>query len=232
MQRTALAFALGLVVHSAEATQADQSPPAAAPASAAASAAAPAFAACVRHREGQSRPPFPAAAQSAGIFGRVLARLHFEAADQPPQVELVHRPRAEPLAEAVHAWALGLRMPCHTGGRITVKHEYRFRYGGEHPDFRPFRLPELLALAQRPEDRQSFVTAGMRCPLRISWTYYQPQMPNVVKIAGDPDPAHAPVVERLARLDLALSPVASDIAWGSTARFEIPCHPPASANKE
>jgi hypothetical protein len=53
---------------------------------------------------------------------------------------------------------------------------------------------------------------------------------------GAPDGAPADAIAkqalaRLARLELALSPVADDMAWGATAHFEVPCHSPAAASK-
>ncbi len=142
MRLAALAVAwasgFGLALHAAETVQADTDNPEAA--------------ACIRHVDGVAGPPYPAAARRAEIFGRVLAVLHFDAADQPPQVELVHRPRSAPLADSVHSWSQGLRMPCHAGGRISVRQIHQFRFVGEHSGFRDVKLSALLALARQPVD--------------------------------------------------------------------------------
>jgi hypothetical protein len=197
--------------------------------------ATPMAATCVEHVGGQPGPAFPPTASRTNVFGNVVAALHFDAPDRPPEVALWHRPRASALAAAVHQWATGLRMPCHGGARHTVERTFAFRYRGEQPGFRDLQLPHLLALARGAEHRQPFDTTGMRCPLQVAWTYRQPQLPNAVRIEGEPDPAHAGIIDRLARMDLSLSSTAADIAWGSTARFEIPCHPqelPAPQPKE
>lgn len=192
-------------------------------------------ASCVKHVSGQSGPLFPPAASRTHVFGNVLATLHFDAPDRPPGVELWHRPRAKALAAAVREWAAGLRMPCHVGGRHTEDRTFAFRFQGEQAGFRDLQLPHLLALARGAEHRQPFDTTGLRCPLQVAWTYRQPQLPNAVRVEGAPDPAHAGIIDRLRRMDLSLSSTAADIAWGSTARFEIPCHPqelPAPQPKE
>lgn len=195
----------------------------------------PLAAACVEHVAGQREPAFPPTASRTNVFGNVVAALHFDAPDRPPEVALWHRPRASALAAAVHDWAAGLRMPCHGGGRHTVESAFAFRYAGERAGFRDLQLSHLLALARGAEQRQPFDTTGMRCPLQVAWTYRQPQLPNAVRVEGEPDPAHAGIIDRLRRMDLSLSSTAADIAWGSTARFEIPCHPselPAPQPKE
>lgn len=234
MRRAALAAALGLAVHGAAlaqtAPQTDaQADPQPAPPT---PGEPPAAASCITHVEGAKAPAYPQSAMRAHRFGRVQASLHFDAPDRAPVVELLHRPRAEPLAAAVRTWAQGLRMPCHAGERQTVKQTHRFFFEGENPGFRALRVPELLALARPRQERRPFDTTGMPCPVQVAWTYYQPQRLNEVRVEGEAHPAHAPLLERLARLELALSPAADDMAWGATARFEIPCHPPESVNKE
>jgi hypothetical protein len=62
--------------------------------------------------------------------------------------------------------------------------------------------------------------------VQLAWTCRQPPWPNAVRVEGEPEPGHAGMIDRLRRMDPSLSSTASDIAWGSTARFEVPCHPP------
>lgn len=225
MRRAALAAALGLAVHGAALAQTEAQPAPPTPGE------PPVPASCITHLEGAKAPAYPQSALRAQRFGRVQATLHFYASDQAPEVELLHRPRAEPLAAAVRAWAQGLRMPCHPGERQTVQQTHRFFFEGETPGFRALRVPDLLALARPREERRPLDTTGMPCPVQVAWTYYRPQRLNEVRVEGEAHPAHAPLLERLARLELALSPVADDMAWGATAQFEVPCHPPEAVSK-
>jgi hypothetical protein len=223
----ALTFALGVAAHGLAWAQAE-APSVVDAVDAVDAAQTLVLAGCITHLQGAKAPEYPRAASRANRFGRVFATLHFDAPDRAPEVELLHRPRADALGAAVRSWARDLRMPCHAGQRVSVKQSHQFFFQGESPGFKSLRLPDLLALARHRADRQPFDTAGMPCPMQVSWTYLQPQHPNRVRIQGEPHPAHAPVHERLARMDLALTGPAGDMAWGATAQFEIPCQPPES----
>ncbi|MCE2907859.1 MAG: hypothetical protein ACK5UM_18035 [Pseudomonadota bacterium] len=188
---------------------------------------------CVQHPVPRSQPAFPLPARQAGLRGRVLVMLHFDAPDRPPALELVHRPSAYILREAIQTWAADLRRPCHAGERLSVRLVFAYQFEGESAGFGRFGATDLLALARGgPGQRQAFDTTGMRCPIAVRWQYLRPYRPNEVTVLGPPDPAHAPVVARLQALELALTRPAADVAWGDVASFEIPCHPSPSAPKE
>ncbi len=227
MQRTALSLSLLALVAAARA---------AAPAPGEPTTWAdpqPAVVTCIAHERAGSPPDFPRLAREAGVRGRILAVLHFHAADQPPVVELLHRPSVHVLREAVEAWADGLRRPCHVGARYSTEVLFDFRFTGETARLRPVALADLLGLARHREQRVPAVPGpDARCPLSVRWQYLQPYRPNRVFVLGPAEPGHVPIIEQLAALELALTKAAADAAWGDTTTIEIPCHPSQSPTKE
>ncbi len=187
------------------------------------------FGDCVQHQKPGSQPEYTREARSAQVRGRVLAKLRFDAADQPPSVELFHRPSVTMLREPVLDWLQGLRRPCHAGDSRSMRVTFAFGFVGERAGFSTFKFENLLALAR---DRRPIDTTGTRCPLTVRWRYLQPYLPNSVTVDGPPDPAQAPIVARLAAMELALTRQAADAAWGDAATFEIPCSNPDSKPKE
>jgi hypothetical protein len=186
---------------------------------------------CLVHQEEDQALDYPRSARQLGAYGHIVARLDFDAADQPPQVQLFHRPLTTVLREPLLAWLAGLRMPCHRGaGRETVWRTFAFRFTDTTTGFRRFEFSQLLALARdRSEITRPWAVAEGRCPLPVRWQFLQPYLPNRVVIDGPAEPGHAALVQRLERLELALTAVAADAVWGHTARFEIPCQAPAPA---
>lgn len=189
--------------------------------------------ACIEHLQPGSKPDFPRLARQRAVRGRIVAVVHFDAADRPPVVELLHRPTAHVLREAVEAWAEGLRRPCHAGARFSTQYTFDFQFIGETARLRPVQLADLLALARQRQHRTAAALGdGARCPLSVRWQYLQPYRANRVQVIGPAQPGHGPIIEQLAGLELALTRVAADAAWGDTTTIEIPCHTSQNPPKE
>jgi len=201
MPRAALAWCLfALAAAARAAAQAPAQEPSAAP-----DGLEPSATGCIEHLRPHSKPDFPRLARQWGVRGRIVALVHFDAADRPPVVELFHRPTVHVLRGAVEDWAEGLRRPCHERARFSTQYPYR----------------SAVALGE-----------GARCPLRVRWQYLQPYRANRVQVLGAAQPGHGPIIERLARLELALTKVAADSAWGDTTTIDVPCHTSQNSHKE
>lgn len=188
---------------------------------------------CIEHLRPDSKPDFPRLARQWGVRGRIVALVHFDAADRPPVVELFHRPTVHVLRGAVEDWAEGLRRPCHEGARFSTQYTFDFQFDGETARLRPVALANLLVLARHREHRSAVALGeGARCPLRVRWQYLQPYRANRVQVLGAAQPGHGPIIERLARLELALTKVAADAAWGDITTIDVPCHPSQNLPKE
>ncbi len=184
--------------------------------------------ACVRHERGgaDARPAFPMRAEQGGLQGRVLARLRFDAPDQPPTAEVHSRPSAAPFAETVERWVKGLRMPCHPGGGpIEGRWMFEFRLEGEgHFGFRPLSLPALLGSTRGIRQLTlAFDTTQMGCPFELEFSYLRPRWPNGVGELGTPDPARRPLLEWLETIELDLAPRLLDSVYGDRTRVTVPC---------
>lgn len=181
---------------------------------------------CQTHVDGPgAQPGYPLLARSNGLQGRVLAELRFEAPDRPPVARVYAAPGHQALASEAEHWLAGLRVPCLTGGPIRSSVIFIFRFEDEPGfGFKPMTLTQFMAATKHiASERLQFDTSQMGCPFRVSLTYRQPYMRNVVGSVGGYDPARHPLLEwlRNAQLDLPRHSLAS--VFGDTADISVPC---------
>lgn len=190
---------------------------------------------CVVHQSGEDRPDYPDFEK--GLWGRVLAKLRFEAPDRPPIAQVHARPSARRLQQEIESWVQGLRMPCHTG----EPNEYIINY---------IFMPERLAHGWKPNvgfaqllpsvppeqlRRIPSSTAVMGCPFPVEFALRQPMLPNHVAQLGDWRAERQPLIEWLQGIHLVADEQVLDRVYGDTLRFDIPCYTipsTSSANKE
>ncbi len=221
--------------HAAEASNAVASPPSA---SSAATTPAPAagesesqrtqrLLACLRHTEGLKQLEYPEALRRQGAQGRVVARLRFTAADQPPEVELLHRPAVREFQFLVNDYVRKLRMPCHDGAAFRLQQLYVFVIEGSNFGFKPGLGFEELLQHARTRTPQTVVldTSTMGCPFHIKYFYLQPLRRNGVWVdeAGPALPSRRPLLDALADSELTLVGASLSAVYADTARLQVPC---------
>jgi hypothetical protein len=184
-----------------------------------------AYVACLRHEDGDARPDYPEEAMRSDLQGRLYARLNFTAPDRAPEVDVLHRDEAVPLARAVRRWVKGLRMPCHTGSAVLVQYTFTFVMGGDSAyGFKPLTLLDLLSLTRGIRSRAlSLDTSTMGCPFELRMRYLQPKRPNEVGEVGERDPRRRPVIELLQAADLELRAPVLNSVYADTVRVSVPC---------
>ncbi|MBI5257154.1 MAG: hypothetical protein HY855_11685 [Burkholderiales bacterium] len=181
---------------------------------------------CVIHTGGKEKPDYPLSALNAGLQGRVLSRLRFEAPDKPPAAEVFSRPSARLLRYAIEHWVERLRMPCHDGKRpIEATWSFSFVLEGESYGFRPgLSLRQVLPMVRGIHEAtlaHDFTTMG--CPFDVTLQYRRPDLPNLVGERGDHDPARRPFLDWLARVEFDLPRNMLDAVYGDTLEFQVPC---------
>jgi hypothetical protein len=183
--------------------------------------------ACLRHTEGLQKLEYPEALRRQGAQGRVVARLHFTAADQAPQVELLHRPAAREFQFLVDDYVRKLRMPCHDGAVFRLQQLYVFKIEGTDFGFRPGLGFEELLQHARTRTPQTVVldTSTMGCPFHIRYFYLQPLRRNGVWVdeSGPTLPSRRPLLDALADSELTLVGSSLSAVYADTARLQVPC---------
>lgn len=182
------------------------------------------LAACLMHTSGALRPDYPFQALRANLQGRVLLKLHFDAADRAPEVRALFRPRAEPLADATIAFAAGYRLPCLEGGPVSLNIQYNYAIEGEAYGFRSATLLRIIGIMKNIRKQRVFFDMGtMGCPFDVTFTYWQPQGPNTVTAKGAPDPRRDPLLQWLRDAEFDLRDRQLDAIFGDIVSFTVPC---------
>lgn len=178
---------------------------------------------CLAHDSGRRAPDYPRWAQRDGVWGRVVLRLSFDAADTPPRVEAFSRDNARRLARDMSAWAQGYRLPCLTRP-VSTLYTFVLMFEGESYGFREISFLQLLkntrGILERP---LAFDTRGMGCPFDLRVQALRPQLANNVGEVGESVPARRTLIEWLERFEFELPPASLDAAWGDTFKITVPC---------
>ena len=181
---------------------------------------------CVQHTSREKAPDYPMGALRAELQGRVLARLSFNAKDQAPQAQVLARPAAKQLADAVASFVKGLRMPCFDGGEaIDATFTFIFRLEGTGAfGFKPIGLVDLMPRV-RGIQRQAlnFDTTTMACPFDVRFQYRQPYMANVVSQIADSNAARSPLIRWLTDVHLELPARSLDSVFADDTVITVPC---------
>jgi hypothetical protein len=183
---------------------------------------------CVTHTRGPaSTPTYPRNAINRGLQGRVFAQMRFHAPDQPPEVELFHRPDARMLAGAVTDWVRGSRMPCLEPGRdepVRTKAEFIFTMEGEHYGFKPMTLLDFMSNVKGIRQQVLQIdTHGMGCPFDVRLSYLQPLRPNIVGARGEYRAEREPLLLWLRQAELQARPETLDSVYADWADINVPC---------
>jgi hypothetical protein len=190
---------------------------------------------CLTNQGGSNMPDYPPAALRQNVQGRVLVAMRFDAPDRPPEVRLLPRTGGDAADKRRHPsalflpplrdWTAGYRLPCLQGPPVTLTQTYVYRIEGDAFGFMPgLGLRDVLPLVQGlRQQRLLFDFSTMGCPFDVALQYRQPNLPNRVRVLGDPHPARGPFVDwlRQARLDLPAKSL--DAVYGDELRFTVPC---------
>ena len=138
--------------------------------------------ACVVNTSGSKAPDYPIDARRIELEGRVVARLRFESATEPPSVELFSGQRTWRLQSAVEDWVRHYRMPCHSGAPVTSLWTFEFRLeGNQLYGFKPMSLLSWMRLTKDlGKQRLDLDTTNMGCPFELQVRYLQPALASSV----------------------------------------------------
>ena len=181
---------------------------------------------CVAHTSGKKAPAYPIDAQRLELQGRVLARLHFNSADQPPQAQVLGRPVSRPLVQAIEAFVQGYRMPCFDGADpVDATYDFNFVLDGARGyGFKPLDLLTFMRSVQGIQKQAlQFDTTTMACPFEVKFQYRQPYMNNWVGEFDNNSPARRPLLNWLADQHLDLKPRALDAVFADSTVITVPC---------
>lgn len=192
---------------------------------------------CMLHLSGLRGPDFPAQALRAGVYGRFLVRMRFDAADKgpaieifsgidPAEVDLPKRRAFRQLESALRAWALDYRVPCLDARRpVTVILGFDFIIEGSYYGFKPgLTVRDLLPLVRDiRKQRIEFDFTAMGCPFDLKLQYRRPFMLNLVGESAGADPARRPFIEWLQQVELDLPPATRASVFADTALLTVPC---------
>ena len=190
---------------------------------------------CLEHRSGRNMPSYPLAAERAGVQARVPVELRFEAPDRPPVVRLLPRVggdsplggryETDSLLPTLRSWAEGYRMPCLSGGAITMLRTYVFLMEGDSWGFKPgISLRDLLPLVRNiRQQRLQFDFTQMQCPFGVHVEYLQPNLPNRVAQLGPPVAARQPFIDWLVQTQFDMPPKSLDAVYGDNLTLTVPC---------
>ncbi len=181
---------------------------------------------CLQHISGNTTPPYPREAQRLELDGRVLARLTFVAADQPPQVQVFGPPSTRVLSRAIENFSKDYRLPCFEGpGPLNTSFLYLFKLEGNGPvGLKPLDLLAFMG-SVRGIQRQAlqFDTTAMACPFDVKLEYLQPYLPNKVGEIGSREIARQPLLNWLAQQHLELPRRSLDAAFADSTTITVPC---------
>lgn len=179
---------------------------------------------CVQHETGRGAPEYPKLALRRNLQGRVVARLRFVAADQPPLAEVYSRPAGRLLAHEIRDWVGGYRMPCHTGESVQSDWSFVFSIASDSFGFKPLTLPQFLGLVKGiRQQRLQFDFGAMDCPFELKLVYRQPYLPNSVGEIGPVVAARRPFLDWLSQVELDLPERALDSVFGDRVTLPVPC---------
>ena len=190
---------------------------------------------CLEHRSGRNMPSYPDAALRAGVQARVPVELRFDAPDRPPVVRLLPRVggdspqggryQTDTLLPTLRTWAEGYRMPCLSGGPITMLQTFVFLMEGDSWGFKPgISLRDVLPLVRNiRQQRLQFDFTQMQCPFAVRVEYLQPNLPNRVAQIDTPVAARQPFIDWLVQTQFDMPAKSLDAVYGDTLTLTVPC---------
>lgn len=160
----------------------------------------------------------------------VVAVLTFSgAAQQAPEVKLIHSTGSKRFENAVLDYVAKYRMPCRTGVEKPLVAQQIFslnplgvrRYVLKRE---VFRLADFLSMTAGIQSVQAEFDFGtMNCPFKVDYAIYGPSLPNEVR-AGKSDPNRTVFLKWLAERQLAFvnDKQANDL-FGEVVQIPVPC---------
>lgn len=180
--------------------------------------------ACVRRPD--QLPTYPADDLRVGREGKVVTRLSFRSADQPPELAVLDDAGSRNFVASVTEFARGMRMPCHDGaGSVDLLFLFDFRLDvGARVVLKD--MPFLTLLRSIKGIRQAQVYFDFRtmgCPFEVHFEPWQPIARNSIGEVGKPDPERRFFLDWLSRQQLNLPPRTLNAVMGQDARVSVPC---------
>ena len=191
---------------------------------------------CLEHRSRRNMPSYPDEVLRTGMLrARVPVELRFEAPDRPPVVRLLPRVggdspqggryETDALLPTLRTWAEGYRLPCLSGGAITLVRTYVFLSERDSWGFKPgISLRDLLPLVRNiRQQRLQFDFTQMQCPFGVRVQYLQPNLPNRVAQLGPPVAARQPFIDWLVHTQFDMPAESLDAVYGDDLTLTVPC---------
>lgn len=190
--------------------------------------------ACVQTSSGSKQPEYPIDARRHEIQGRVLARLRFTAADQPPAVDVFARPQAATLAHAVAEQVRDYRMPCFTGAPLEAVWTFEFILDGRRYGFKPVTFMDVMSVVRDIRQQAlEFDFTTMGCPFDVKLRYRRPFLPNAVGEVASEDPSRGTPVglnparrqflDWLTQIEFDVPESTLNSVFGDSVTLTIPC---------
>jgi hypothetical protein len=172
-----------------------------------------------------ARPRYPMTALAANAEGVVPLRLRFSRADAPPEVELLDKTPHVQLVYAARDAALDSRLPCLTGGPLSVDQFYIFNIdGNERLVLNDMSLVQYLRSVQGIRDAQVYFDFNtMKCPFDVRVELQQPASDNRIGELDGPVPERQFFLSWLARQRLQMQPKQQNRLMTQSAVITVPC---------
>lgn len=163
--------------------------------------------------------------------GSVVVQARFIAADQAPEVSVVHESDSVNRAarDIVLDYVKRYRLPCLAAQAEAVAMQQQFKFaptGRRQSVFSKDVLPLagfLAAMQGIDKERVHFDFGTMACPFRVAWRLGRPALPNAVGEIGAPDPNRLEFLSWLETLTMTLKPGQFEDLLGSQAIVQVPC---------
>lgn len=180
---------------------------------------------CLKHVKGQVRIQYPREALRQVQQGKVMARMRFTNATEPPKVSYLAEIGGKEFRNVLDPHLAGQRLTCMKpgDGPIDIDITYIFTIEGEYQtSFKDMPLQSLLGIVKTPPPISAdFGTMG--CPFDVRLRYLQPYTLNQVVEVETTNTARRPLLEWLRKLELNVKKDLNDRVFADQFTVSIPC---------
>lgn len=180
---------------------------------------------CLKHVNGQVRIQYPREALRQVRQGKVMARMRFTNATEPPKVSYLAEIGGKEFRESLDGHLAGQRLTCLKpgDGPVDLDIYYIFTIEGEsQATFKDMSLQTFLGIVKTPPPISADLTS-MACPFDVRLRYLQPHTLNQVVEVETTNPARKPLLEWLRKLRLNVTQAVNDRVFADQFTVSVPC---------